>query len=532
VVLWSVRAERAGWIGAGAPVESRVRVYASPKRHLPKIESLRAARRDGKIVGVDEGSTRPGDDTMASAVMSAHRVRRGVTALLRVALRIFYRAVDVSGVDHLPRDRPYLLVLNHPNGLVDPGLVLVMSDKPISFLAKSTIFDMPVLGWLARTLRAIPVHRRQDTAADPSQNAQTFEVARGVLGDGGVIALFPEGISHDERRVLPLKPGAARIALGALTPAPRHDGDAGSVSPRGLAIVPAALFYSDKTVFRSEVALVFGPPIDVPAPITDENGAPARAQVKALTDTMEAALGQLVGGGRASAASEFADAVEAVFSDPDAPEIRFDLHKRAQLGFEYWLVHAPDVAWEARRQVEQLLASSSALGVTPTHLRYGVPTLRAASIRVTKLFAYAPFAACGWCVHVVPYRSVAWMGRRLKLRDDGEDLVSTVKVLAALLFFPLTWVALAALHAAFFGPWAGLFALASAPLLGYAALRFLELVADTAGHTAVLWTALFRRRRLERLRSMQERLGETLLAWESEIGSLTQNPSPTASTKA
>ncbi len=470
---------------------------------------------------MDEGSRRPSEDAMARAVMSSHRVRRAVTVLLRVALRIFYRVVDVSGVDRLPRDRPYLLVLNHPNGLIDPGLVLVMSDKPISFLAKSTIFDMPVLGWLARTLQAIPVHRRQDAAADLSQNAQTFEVARKVLGDGGVIALFPEGISHDERRVLPLKTGAARIALGALTPVPHRDGDAGSVFPHGLAIVPAALFYSDKTEFRSEVALVFGAPIDVPAPVMDEDGAPERAQVNALTETMESGLAQIVGGGRASAALAFADAVEAVFSDPDAPKVRFDLHKRAQLGFEYWLAHAPDVAWEARRQVEQMLASSSALGVTPTHLRYGVPTLRAASIRVAKLFAYAPFAALGWCLHLVPYRSVAAMGRRLKVRDDGEDLVSTVKVLAALLFFPLTWAALAALFFAVFGPWAGLWALGSAPLLGYAALRFLELVADTAGHTAVLWTALFRRRRLERLRSMQEQLGETLLAWESEIGSST-----------
>ena len=277
---WSLTAperERARWIGAGAPVDSRVRAQGCPRTHLPKIEPLRAVRGDGKIEAVGQASSGPEEDVTSIAPTSPHRVRRGVTALLRVALRIFYRAVDVSGVDRLPRDRPYLLVLNHPNGLVDPGLVLVMSDKPISFLAKSTIFDMPVLGWLARTLRAIPVHRRQDTAADPSQNAQTFEVARGVLGDGGVIALFPEGISHDERRVLPLKTGAARIALGALTPAPRRDGDAGSVFPRGLAIVPAALFYSDKTVFRSEVALVFGAPIDVPAPVMDEDGAPSLA---------------------------------------------------------------------------------------------------------------------------------------------------------------------------------------------------------------------------------------------------------------
>ncbi|MGB1700838.1 MAG: lysophospholipid acyltransferase family protein, partial [Nannocystaceae bacterium] len=303
--------------------------------------ALRARTGDAKIGAVDQGSSEPEDDTIARAPVSPRRVRRVVTALLRVALRIFYRAVDVSGVELLPRDRPYLLVLNHPNGLIDPGLVLVMSDKPISFLAKSTIFAMPVLGWLARTLQAIPVHRHQDATADTSQNARTFEVAREVLMNGGVIALFPEGISHDERRVLPLKTGAARIALGAVASAATELDPTSHRAPQRLAIVPAALFYSDKAEFRSEVALVFGAPIDVPAPMLDDDGAPERGQVKALTASMEEALHGLVGGGRASAALEFADAVEAVFSDPDAPEVRFDLHKRAHAGFDHWLAHAP-----------------------------------------------------------------------------------------------------------------------------------------------------------------------------------------------
>ena len=182
-------------------------------------------------------------------------VRRAVTAALRVTLQLFFRTVKVEGDEHLPRDHAYIVALNHPNGLIDPGLVLVTAEAPISFLAKSTIFEMPVLGWLARTLRAIPVYRRQDAGADVAQNARTFEVAREVLMDGGAIALFPEGISHDARTLLPLKTGAARIALGA---ARRSD------APLRLSLVPAALLYSSKTRFRSDVVLRYGPPIAVP----------------------------------------------------------------------------------------------------------------------------------------------------------------------------------------------------------------------------------------------------------------------------
>ena len=65
------------------------------------------------------------------------------------------------------------------------------------------------------------------------------------------------------------------------------------------------------------------------------------------------------------------------------------------------------------------------------------------------------------------------------------------------------------------GPWVGVLALTGLPFLGYAALRWMELVSDTAGHTAVIWTALFRRRRLEHLREQQRKLGETLLNWEA-----------------
>src|SRR5438034_6170731 len=128
--------------------------------------------------------------------------------LLRVVLRIFFRRIEVSGTDSVPRVGPVIFVLNHPNGLIDPAFLLCLAPRRVSFLAKAPLFRMPVVGFFCRALDAIPVHRRQDTGFDGAQNRETFEAARRVLAHGGAIAIFPEGASHSEPKLRPLKTGA------------------------------------------------------------------------------------------------------------------------------------------------------------------------------------------------------------------------------------------------------------------------------------------------------------------------------------
>src|ERR1700756_2301683 len=109
----------------------------------------------------------------------------------------------------LPRDGPVILVLNHPSGLIDPVFLLCFTPRRVSLLAKAPLFRMPVIGWFCRALEAIPVYRRQDAGTDPAQNRETFETARRVLARGGAIGLFPEGTSHSEAKLRPMKTGAA-----------------------------------------------------------------------------------------------------------------------------------------------------------------------------------------------------------------------------------------------------------------------------------------------------------------------------------
>ncbi|HLM00558.1 MAG TPA: 1-acyl-sn-glycerol-3-phosphate acyltransferase, partial [Pyrinomonadaceae bacterium] len=144
-------------------------------------------------------------------------VVRLIYAVFGFALCLFFRRIELVNSENLPEKSGLIFVSNHPNALIDPALLFIALPRRIAFLAKSTLFKMPLLGFLIRAIGALPLYRQQDAGADVSRNQETFSVARELLKSGGAIALFPEGVSHNSPHLLPLKTGAARIALGTVS---------------------------------------------------------------------------------------------------------------------------------------------------------------------------------------------------------------------------------------------------------------------------------------------------------------------------
>ena len=93
--------------------------------------------------------------------------------LTRLLAAVFYRSVEVRGLEHVPADGPLVFVSNHANSLVDPLLLIALLPRRIRFLAKSTLWQNPVLVPLLRLTGAVPVYRRQD-GGDMSKNDETF----------------------------------------------------------------------------------------------------------------------------------------------------------------------------------------------------------------------------------------------------------------------------------------------------------------------------------------------------------------------
>src|SRR6267142_4467018 len=142
-------------------------------------------------------------------------IRRIIRGILRLALRVYFRRIEVTGLENVPRDTPVIFVLNHPNALVDPAFLLCLAPRRVAFVAKAPLFRMPVIGSLVRALDSLPAYRPQDKGQDVNRNIETFAAARVLLARGIAIGICPEGVSHDEPRLKPLKTGAARIALAA-----------------------------------------------------------------------------------------------------------------------------------------------------------------------------------------------------------------------------------------------------------------------------------------------------------------------------
>ena len=137
---------------------------------------------------------RPRNPGVPVAGSRTYRVIRGVVSF---ALRRFYR-IERAGPP-LPGG-PLLLVGNHPNALIDPALLIAVSTRPLTFLAKEPIFRMPLLGSLVRALGALPVVRAQDDPRRMRENLAALAQRRRDSPAGGRWPSSPRGEATPNRR--------------------------------------------------------------------------------------------------------------------------------------------------------------------------------------------------------------------------------------------------------------------------------------------------------------------------------------------
>src|SRR5689334_665920 len=177
-------------------------------------------------------------------------------ALAGVALRWFYRSIQVDGRERIPRRGPVLFVVNHPNALVDAMLVGWAVPRRVLLTAKATIFGNPFGAMLLRWVDVVPLRRASDEKTvreplDPSRNEDTFLAVRTAFQAGRAVLIFPEGKSHDEPAMAPLRTGAARMALDAWN----------SGAAPMLSIVPVGLTFERKDTPRTRVLVQVGEPL-------------------------------------------------------------------------------------------------------------------------------------------------------------------------------------------------------------------------------------------------------------------------------
>jgi 1-acyl-sn-glycerol-3-phosphate acyltransferase len=151
-----------------------------------------------------------------------------------VFVNLMYR-IKVRGLENIPETGPVLLVSNHVS-FMDALVIGGSVRRPVRFVMDHSIFRIPVLGFIFRTARAIPIAPARE---DPEALQKAFDRIDAELADGEVVCIFPEGkLTRDgemsefkrgvekilERRPVPVIPMALRGLWGSFFS--RRDGKA------------------------------------------------------------------------------------------------------------------------------------------------------------------------------------------------------------------------------------------------------------------------------------------------------------------
>jgi 1-acyl-sn-glycerol-3-phosphate acyltransferase len=198
--------------------------------------------------------------------------RRTLTYRLCAAIvsglaRIFFHP-SVVGAENIPLDGPVLIAPIHRSN-VDFALTLFISKRKAFFMAKDSLFRVPLLGPLITHLGAFPIHRG-------SADRESMAHSEAVLRQGHALVLFPEGTRKEGRDVAPLHDGAMFVAART-----------------GATIVPVGIGGSDRAMPKgakfprpTKIHIVVGPPIDPPS----AEGRVGRSALSAKSEELRVAL--------------------------------------------------------------------------------------------------------------------------------------------------------------------------------------------------------------------------------------------------
>jgi len=156
--------------------------------------------------------------------------------LSRAAARLLFR-FRVTHLDRMIQTGPVILAMNHQSYL-DPPLAGITCNRPIYFLTRKTLLDVPVLGWFLPKLNVIPVSQE-------GIDRSALKTVIHVLKSGNAVLVFPEGSRTLDGNLQPAERGLGLVIAKTLAPVvPMRIFGAHTALPRGgggLHLVPITI---------------------------------------------------------------------------------------------------------------------------------------------------------------------------------------------------------------------------------------------------------------------------------------------------
>lgn len=358
----------------------------------------------------------------------------------RLAVDAFYRRIDVVGAERLPSSGPVIVLANHSNSLVDAAIITAFLPRMPRFLGASTVWDYRSLRPFLNAAGVLPLYRRQDGRGHHGSLSDSFAKASDLLAAGGVLAIFPEGVSHNNPRVLPLKSGAARIALETEA---QH-------GPLGITILPVCLTFEAKYRVRSRALVEIGEQITLtPEELANYRAGPRVNRVEAvrtLTQRLHDRLDALTPGHESweearlvARAAEMIANTEPETVQPEALADITERRRRIHEGYLWVMSSHPDRTDKLRQDIADYDRKLRGSGLRDDQVVHGATTPGSAAHGLWRSLGLgvllAPAAAIGLSLNLLPF----WVLRILSRRQD-LDKRSTWSIFAGFFVFPAFWV--------------------------------------------------------------------------------------------
>lgn len=401
---------------------------------------------------------------------------RGLYECFRL-LVLVYQAIYFPFTKFIHRERldfkgPGIILSNHPNTMVDPLHVVSRTPRYTFFLANAGMFKNPIAGFLLQHLYCIPIMRPgKDQSVKKVSNKQSFLKSYEHLAKGGVMFIAPEGTSMMERKLRPLKTGAARIALGA---------EADNDFQLGIHLYPTGITYEHPTQCGSRVYIEAGEPIRV-ADWKDLYIEKPKEAVRELTCALEERMESLIIHTSDEEQDQLLYRLETILQNDHPFPVDQHYQRTQQL-----LTKLQSTPKKVYQEIEQKATKYR------VQLKQNQLTDRGISQQDKSLFSFVnllgwPIWLYGRINNFFPYEIPRLLVKKLGLYV-GYD--STVKILSGMILFPLFYFIQFKLFQHFAGEQWPVIYLLSLPLSGIAAWLY-------ARHFTPRWEA-FRWRRWQK----------------------------------
>lgn len=135
---------------------------------------------------------------------------------LRTISRILFKHIwkmQIVGIENIPDEGPLIIVANH-SSLLDGFVMVAAFEHTLTFLSAAYLFDIPVVGFILRKIKAIPVSTSKKTVS----TRKTVKDILNVLENNGILMIFPEGGLRKTNEIVDMKSGASFFSVKTKVP--------------------------------------------------------------------------------------------------------------------------------------------------------------------------------------------------------------------------------------------------------------------------------------------------------------------------